>query len=86
METKHTPGPWHLGMKPGPMIYGPNGEQVADLSADMVFPDETAANARLIAAAPDLLATLLMAESYDPGADWAIVARRAIHNATGGTQ
>ena len=24
---KHTPGPWHVGLKPGPMVYGPQGEQ-----------------------------------------------------------
>jgi len=54
METKHTPGPWHVGMRPGPMIYGPNGEQVADMRRPaMVDDDEHAANARLIAAAPD---------------------------------
>lgn len=22
--------PWHVGMKPGPMVYGPLGEQIAD--------------------------------------------------------
>ena len=26
----HTSLPWDIGMKPGPMIYGPLGEQVAD--------------------------------------------------------
>lgn len=26
----HTALPWHIGMKPGPMIYGQQGEQVAD--------------------------------------------------------
>ena len=71
MNTKHTPGPWHIGMKPGPMIYGPNGEQVADLRADMVFPEETTDNARLIAAAPDLLAALeLVYSNAAESAEW----------------
>lgn len=56
--TKHTPGPWHIGMKPGPMIYGSKGEQVADLTARLLPDDETTGNARLIAAAPELLAAL----------------------------
>jgi hypothetical protein len=59
MENKnaqHTPGPWHVGVNPGPMIYGPNGEQVADLSGDLLPKDERAGNIRLIAAAPELLA------------------------------
>mgnify|MGYP000849039856 FL=1 len=28
--TPKTQLPWHIGMKPGPMVYGPLGEQVAD--------------------------------------------------------
>ena len=58
MKTTHTPGPWHLGMQPGPIVYGPNGEQVADLRKGMLHRDEDVANIRLIAAAPDLLAAL----------------------------
>lgn len=57
-ETKHTPGPWYVGMKPGPIIYGLRGAQVADLSARMVPDDETRGNVRLVAAAPELLAAL----------------------------
>lgn len=59
MNTKHTPGPWHIGMKPGPMIYGNDSSQVADLRADLLDKGERAANARLILAAPDLLAELI---------------------------
>lgn len=63
--SKHTPGPWHIGMKPGPIIYGPQGEQVADLRAHLLMPDESAANARLIAAAPELLEALkTMTDEY----------------------
>jgi hypothetical protein len=62
MNTKHTAGPWHVGMKPGPIIYGPNGEQVADLRGErkttVIELDEAVANTKLIAAAPELLETL----------------------------
>ncbi len=53
-NTAHTPGPWHIGMRPGPMVYGELGEQVADCRGL----DEAGHNARLIAALPDLLARL----------------------------
>lgn len=57
-EMKHTPGPWHIGMKPGPIVYGPKGEQVADLTADLIPKDERLANLRLILSAPELLDAL----------------------------
>lgn len=59
-RAQHTPGPWYIGMRPGPMIYGdaPRGAQVADMSGPLIPADENSANARLIAAAPDLLAAL----------------------------
>ena len=53
---KRTAGPWHVGMHPGPMVYGPQGEQVADCTLDNG--DHNGLNARLIAAAPDMLDTL----------------------------
>lgn len=60
MSTQYTPGPWRIGTPP------PNGEQtigtlnglmvaVATTGAEM---EETKANARLIAAAPELLEAL----------------------------
>lgn len=62
MNAKHTPGPWYIGMKPGPMIYGPKGEQVSDMRHKpftlVSEIDESVANVRLISAAPDLLAAL----------------------------
>ncbi len=58
MTPKHTPGPWHVGMKPGPLVYGPQGEQIVNMTEPMLFDEENAENARLIAAAPDLLAAL----------------------------
>ena len=61
-SVKHTPPPWHIGMQPGPIIYGPNGEQVADLRGErktlVVEIDEAVANTKLIASAPELLAAL----------------------------
>lgn len=56
-QQTHTPGPWHIGMRPGPMVYGQLGEQVADCRGL----DESGYNARLIAAAPELL---LIAKCY----------------------
>ena len=53
-QPTHTPGPWHIGMRPGPMVYGQLGEQVADCRGL----DESQYNARLIAACPDMLEAL----------------------------
>lgn len=61
MKTKHTPGPWHIGTHTyhaGRDVYGPKGEPVAVADQELTLPEESAANAALIAAAPDLLATL----------------------------
>ena len=60
-----TPGEWHVGTKPGPIVYGPNGEQVT--AENLMLPDEeNKANARAIAALPDLLSALegLMQDKY----------------------
>jgi len=90
--TKHTPGPWHIGMKPGPIIYGPSGEQVACLLPAMLDNQENKANARLIAAAPALLEALQVAvlrvelanKEGDPILSaWLSEARQAIAQATG---
>lgn len=61
MKAKHTPGPWHV--QPGRLhlVDDANGQGVADTHnywrADSTEEREQA-NARLIAAAPDLLAAL----------------------------
>lgn len=70
-ESKHTPGPWCLGVK-GRTIHkrqsnGRPGKMVAEiettLSAGKKFTElEVEANAHLIAAAPDLLEALEEAE------------------------
>jgi hypothetical protein len=67
--TQHTPGPWfahNIGL-------GPNGEGpfTYPLGTD---PDKAAANARLIAAAPDMLAALqaIAATSTEEDAETAL--------------
>lgn len=70
METqaKHTPGPWHVGTGNGEgSIFADAGRMRLESGGTTLYPickingswagreDETAANARLIAAAPDLL-------------------------------
>lgn len=71
MENAHTPGPWHIGMKPGPIIYGPLGEQVVDCRQGFIGIGENAGNARLIASAPELLAALeLIHANAAESAEW----------------
>lgn len=86
-KTNHTPGPWKIGMRPGPIVYGAKGEQVADLTARLVADDETRGNIRLITAAPDLLACLL--DVLDADGDLNVMDfdryRAAIAKATGTT-
>ena len=61
MTTQYTAGPWHIGVRQpnsDKFVYGPAGEEIADCDRLTNFPDNNLANARLIAAAPDLLHTL----------------------------
>ncbi len=56
-NTKHTSGPWHIGRRAGnPAIYSHDGAEIAEMLT--VTSDDWRDNARLIAAAPDLLAAL----------------------------
>ena len=84
--TQHTPGPWfahNVGLGPngaGPFTY-PLGND----------PDKAAANARLIAAAPDMLAALeaFVGSRKGDGMGWTLdsleaLARAAIAKAKGG--
>lgn len=62
-EAKHTPGPWIVGQKGNLRVYGPDGRGdhsglLYDVETGTVFKGR--ANARLIAAAPDLLEALEM--------------------------
>ena len=89
---KHTPGPWHLAADAdGTMTTNDQGAQIT------MWPPqggtvEQCANARLIAAAPDLLAALQTFANLDrstPSGLWSIrpelceAARAAIAQATG---
>ncbi len=98
--SAHTPGPWsHYAARLRPQyplrineIHGPNGETIVRWSGfDGVGKKRTVtANARLLAAAPDLLAALDEIVSYNGGAESALNdeyvmdrARTAITKATG---
>jgi hypothetical protein len=86
MNTKHTPGPWVL--RDGtPLFRVVGGEHRTTVAGDI----SNDANARLIAAAPDLLAALEAIEAYEdsepaPGtreAEISAMRRAAIAKATG---
>lgn len=60
-EVKHTKGPWHVGGKASVIIYSPDGHAVANAEVYHTHfggVAETQANARLIAAAPEILKSL----------------------------
>lgn len=83
-KQKHTPGPWQLGgfgkvYSPGRVPAVDNGLPTAYEVASVPFrpmdalgvhQDETRANARLIAAAPDLLASLKAIVEYEKSPDF----------------
>lgn len=54
--SKHTPGPWRLNRRFCFNVEDQNGRTIARINFDHETYDEAMANARLIAAAPDLLA------------------------------
>lgn len=84
MTTTHTPGPWTVDDTEYIDIVAPAG-RIAMLDSDLLT-DHCEANARLIAAAPDLLAALQEMLKYAEGfedADHVIDARAAIARATG---
>ena len=66
-DTKHTPGPWHRNIPPArkyTTIFAGRNTHVARLAVDDLTTDtELEANANLIAAAPDLLEALELAEA-----------------------
>lgn len=53
-KSKHTSGPWEVGIIEGLDVFGPEGLKLATLCGH----HKTKANARLIAAAPELLEAL----------------------------
>ena len=93
MDAKHTPGPWAVTLEDDSAIYintvNPKG-RIATVPKGKLAQED----ARLIAAAPELLAALLDAvaalESYVPESDSeyqiCIRARAAIAKAKGGQQ
>ena len=101
MTTQHTPGPWRFTTDCIAIWNGPNARkalQIADLGSEgspNIDVAETLANARLIAAAPDLLAALIAFDNAfshycegDPDSDEVSAlyqAREAIAKATGET-
>lgn len=65
-NAKPTPGPWHVGRKVARMVYATNGTPICECdsmeeSEDLVtrVAEMELANARLTAAAPDLLEALV---------------------------
>lgn len=108
MTTSHTLGPWHVAeyttAQPDPYEAGKNATETAIFSNEVKiavveqwhgaeFQEESDANARLIAACPELLAALQAIadqEQHDGNAethmhDMADIARAAIAKATGET-
>lgn len=87
--TQHTPGPWHVGVKQAEkIVYDSTGWAVANATVYHGENDaeQVKANARLIAAAPDLLefAKAVVRYAGSAGDDYlADKARDVIAQATG---
>jgi hypothetical protein len=62
--SQHTPGPWFVGASGVTVYGGSRGCQIVQQDSEMLI-GEKIANARLIAAAPELLAACL--SFIDPG-------------------
>jgi hypothetical protein len=88
--SKHTPGPWELEIITGAYVTA-DGTHIADVhhGRTATAKAEGHANARLIAAAPELLEALCLAHDYLAGNGWdddprLDTIRAAIAKATGG--
>lgn len=86
--TKHTPGKWHIDTADSTLICGADGYQTCSTGYSHRPDDEAEANARLIAAAPELLEclqeTLSLVERLAPYVTDTIKnSRAAIAKATG---
>ena len=96
MSAKHTPGPWRFYTEPQPngcpIVGNGRGLMLAMLAHSVNYPaqrDEANANARLIAAAPELLEALIEladcgAEAWGEDRPCVRIARDAIAKATTG--
>lgn len=60
-NLKHTPGPWTFAEKPDYTLVGPEGHSICTYHVSQKSEAIDLANARLIAAAPELLAALELA-------------------------
>ena len=85
MKLNHTPGPWNM--------VGLNGDRIAIVAHDATdvatLTHANHADARLIAAAPELLACLLtmpqsMASTEQEWWDWVDTVNEVLHKATDG--
>lgn len=96
-NATHTPGPWHyspdVSINGTKLVYAPDGYLVADAGRiPRRTESETLYNARLIAAAPELLEALELCianmgwSSTERGRDAFDTARAAIAKATGSEQ
>lgn len=84
--VKHTPGTWQVSHQREDLILvGTDAQNVAEMIHDAVDLDEIEANARLISAAPELLAALKGFLHADPDvfADELAAARAAIAKVQG---
>ncbi len=61
---KHTPGPWYVGLKPTTVYAAVASNRAADVT---ITEAPTEADARLIAAAPDMLDALLAIDAAMAG-------------------
>lgn len=101
MNTKHTPGKWHIGRRAiGRAVYSDaHGAEIC-VSTSLIAPDEELANMRLVASAPELLEALQaclgpLQDAYNQAAHSGhatnasrafIAAKQAILKATGGKE
>ena len=66
MSAQHTPGPWRVSLTDDTVVVDATGHEVAAIDGDYNDPDTwplMEANARVIAAAPDLLSALRCAKA-----------------------
>lgn len=71
-RAKHTPGPWKLDCYGQVTLENGHTLLVSGIASPMVPTAESIANARLIAAAPELLAALREIMEYNGGATTAL--------------
>jgi hypothetical protein len=91
MSTKHTPGPWRVGDNGatvfGPKTDAPSPRTIATVTKLPMIIQETKANARLIAAAPEMLKALYQAlarlEAAGLEDTTTDIIKAAIHSAVG---